>query len=249
MGRKKENETGRFAEVYSRVNTGIFNLVSSLELTEKPLVRKALGKIIRGIEIENIPDTLSKATILVSNYPGIQETLKAVMKVGFKLPDELSLVAIARREIVTETPPALGGLLYRRVLPADKNEAGRYSLNIKNTARALRHLKEGGVLWLSPTGSVEANGLRVKNLRHGAVIFAQKANVPILPMGLITNQDGKVERVKFGEPITLPPEDQVSLFDRDVHLDHFSLLVLAEIAKLLPPGQRGDFEDNRVNLL
>jgi len=171
------------------------------------------------------------------------------MSVGLRLPDELSLVAIARREIVTKTHPALGGFLSRGILPADKNEAGRYSLNIKNTAKALRHLKEGGVLWLSPTGSIEGNGLRVKNLRHGAVIFAQKTDVPILPMGLITNQDGKVERVKFGQPITLPPEDQVSLFDRDTHLNSLSLLVLAEIAKLLPPGQRGDFEDKRFNLL
>lgn len=187
---------------------------------------------------------MSKASVLVSNYPGVKEGLRAVVKVGCHLPgSKLRLLAIARKAVVTEGNPFVGGFLSKAVLPAEKDEKGRYSLTSGTMVRAFRHLQQEGVLWLSPTGNPEGNGLMIKDLRFGAVALALKANVPVVPMGLITNQEKKVKIIEFGEAIVLPSLERVSIFDQDENLRLLSLLILAKIAALLPSGQRGDFED------
>lgn len=244
-----EKDPGRFARFYAGVDTGILEFVSSINMVEKPFVRKLLSGIIRDIEIEGIPDSLAKSAVLVSNYPGVKESLKAVIKVGCELPgSQLRLLAIARKEVITESNPILGGFLKEAVLPAEKNEEGKYSMSHRSTVKALKHLEEGGVLWLSPTGNTEGNGLRMKDLRFGAVALALKTNVPIVPMGLITDKDNKVKRIKFGKNLVLSPIEKVSVFNQDEYLRLLSLLVLGEIAALLPPDQRGDFEDAEAKI-
>ena len=247
MRQENEKNIGIFSRVYADVDTKIFKLVSNLELAEKPLVRKVISEMIRGIEVGEIPDSLSEAAVLTSNYPGVGETLRAIMKIGCELPgQELRLLAIARKEVVINKNPVLGGFLREAVLPAEKDGTGKYSLGLEYTIRALKHLNKNGVLWLSPTGNTGGNGLRVEDLRYGVVTFAQKAKVPIVPVGLITDDQRKIRQVKFGEAIVLAPLDKVSLFDRDRYLHLSSILVLAKIAALLPPGQRGDFEDTQA---
>lgn len=244
MTPESEKDLGRFARFYAGVDTKILKFVSSLNMVEKPFVRKLLSEIIRDIKIEEIPDSLVKSAVLVSNYPGVKESLRAVIKVGCELPGlQLRLLAIARKEVITESNPILGGFLKEAVLPAEKNEEGKYSISPRSAAKALKHLEEGGVLWLSPTGNTEGNGLMMKDLRFGAVTLALKTNVPIVPMGLIIGEDNKVERIKFGRSLVFSPIENVNLFNQEEYLRLLSLLVLGEIATLLPPGQRGDFEN------
>jgi len=245
MRPENERNPGIFSKIYADVDSGIFNAVSGLRLPENPLVRKILKETLRGIEIRSIPESLAGGAVLASNYPDIKETLRAVLKVGCLLPGpELRLLAIAREDIVTRTSPFLGGFLKEAVLPARKDEEGRYSLVPSYAAKALNHLKKGGVLWLSVTGSTEGNGLKKEHVRHGAVALAQKAQVPIVPMGIITNEAKKVIQVRFGQAMIPSSPEEISDFNIDEYRHSFSLLVMEAIAELLPPGQKGDFENS-----
>jgi hypothetical protein len=65
-------------------------------------------------------------------------------------------------------------------------------------------------------------------------------------MGMVTEEKrGKVKivKVRFGEPINPPEVGKLDEFEMgDVLLD-VSWLIMCQTAMLLPPGQRGDFED------
>jgi hypothetical protein len=245
MNQEHRTRLGIIPEAYAAANLKIFQAVASLALAENPFVRRLIDLAIHDIKVEEIPASLLSSAILVSNYPSVPQTLRAVMKVACRIPgEEPRLMGIARQEIITRSNPVVGGFLQPLVLPATKDQNGKYSLAPKQAATALEHIKKGGVLWLSPTGSTEDNGLRVEDLRSGAVVFAQKTEAPIVPMGLITNQQGKITNVVFGDIIELPPMDKVSPFELEDYLADSSVLVLANIAALLPPGQRGkDLEE------
>jgi len=219
----------------------------SLRLVERSReIRRAVDMGIRGIEVEPIPPCLAegKSAILVSNYPSVSKTVGAVLKVACRLPGErLRLKAIGRREVVTEA-----GLWLRAigidclVFPAIKDEAGRYMLEPEIIKEVLAHLEgEGNVLWLSITGKTRGNGLLESDLRTGAALFSLKKRVPIVPMGLAT--EGRIVKVRFGEPINPPELGELSEFEMGDFLVDVSRLIMCKIAALLPAGQRGDFED------
>jgi len=162
------------------------------------------------------------------------------MKVACRIPGkETRLMGIARQEIVTKSNPLVGGFIQSLILPAIKDEEGKYSLAPKQAAKALKHIEEGCLLWLSPTGSTEDNGLRLEDLRLGAVTFAQRAEAPIIPMGLITDEAGRITKIVFGDAIKLLPTAGVNPFELEEYLYVSSVLVLASIAVLLPADQRG----------
>lgn len=62
-------------------------------------------------------------------------------------------------------------------------------------------------------------------------------------MGIITNEAGKVIKVKFGQVMIPSSQEEISDFDIDEYRQSFSLLVMEKIAELLPSGQKGDFEN------
>jgi len=210
-----------------------------------------LDVAIRGIEVEPIPTYLGdgKRAILVSNYPSVSQTLMAVMKVGCRLPGEkLRLKAIARKELVTRANALLKALgVDRHIFPAMKDQSGKYVLETETLKGVLAHLDgQGNVLWLSITGKTRGNGLLERDLRTGAALFSLKKKIPIVPMGLVAKDKGrKVEivEVRFGEPIDPPEVGKLDEFKMGDLLVDISRLIMCRIAALLPPGQRGDFED------
>jgi len=219
--------------------------------------RKILDVSIRGIEVEPIPACLGdgQRAIVVSNYPSVSQTLMAVMKVGSRLPGEdLRLKAIARKEIVARANVVLKALgVDRRIFPALKDQSGKYALDPNTLKQVLAHLNgEGNVLWLSITGKTRGNGLLECDLRTGAALFAVKKNIPIVPMGLVTQERGgkvKIVRVRFGEPINPPNMGKPDEFEMGDLLLDFSRLIMCHIASLLPAGQRGDFENVEDKLI
>ncbi|HDN80628.1 MAG TPA: hypothetical protein ENG33_09220 [Chloroflexi bacterium] len=224
----------------------------SLRLLERSmLARKMMDVAIMGIKVEPIPNSLDdgKRAILVSNYPSVSQTLKAVIKVGCRLPGEKPrLKAIARRELVERASVLLKALgVDQYIFPATKNRSGKYTLEPDTLKKVLAHLDgQGNVLWLSITGKTRGNGLLERDLRTGAALFALKKKIPIVPMGLVTREEeGRVRivEVRFGEPIEPPEVGKLSDFERSDLLVDISRLIMCRIAALLPPGQRGDFED------
>jgi hypothetical protein len=238
--------------VLGEISEGIDARLSSLVLIERSRkVREMVDLGIRGIEVEPIPSSLDEGerAILVSNYPSISQTLRALLKLGCRLPGEgFRLKAIARKEVKTEANLVLKALgIDKLVFPAQKDEAGVYKLERRTYREVLAYLDEPGhVLWLSLTGKTRGNGLLEGDLRTGAALFSVTKRVPISPMGLITKEERgklKVVKVRFGEPIDPPEVGEMAEFERSDFLIDFSKLAMCEIAKLLLPGQRGDFEN------
>lgn len=238
--------------VLGEISEGIDTRLCSLVLMERSRkVREMVDLGIRGIEIEPIPSSLdeSKRAILVSNYPSISKTLRALLKMGCRLPGEgFRLRAIARKEVATEANLVLKALgIDKFIFPAEKDEAGVYKLERRTYREVLAYLDEPGcVLWLSLTGKTRGNGLLEGDLRTGAALFSLTKRVPIVPLGLVTKEEGgksKVVKARFGEPIDPPEIGEMAEFERSDFLIDFSKLTMCEIAKLLPPGQRGDFKN------
>jgi len=219
-------------------------------------VRRLTDWAIRGVRVEPIPPSLdgTRAAILVSNYPSVFQSLRAVIKVGCRISTEHPrLRAIARPEIVTKA-----NLLFKVlgvgqfVFPVHKDQAGAYRLEGRLVKDILRWLDgAGNVLWLSITGRTRGNGLLEGDLRTGAAVFALKKGVPLVPMGLVTREiqgKSRVVGVRFAEPIYPPSASELDDFERADYLIDLTKLAMCEVARLLPSGQRGDFEDAEQKL-
>jgi hypothetical protein len=244
-------------EASSRLmNTGILGgldaWLRSLNLLERSrIVRRIVDLTTRGVEIEPFPPHLDQAhrAILVSNYPSVSQTLRAVLKAACRLPgEEFRLRGIGRPEVVTNATSLLKALgIDRLVFPARKDEAGMFRMETRVVKDILAFLDgPGRVLWVSVTGRTRGNGLLAGDLRTGAALFSVKTGVPLVPMAMVTrDKRGKplVTKVRFGPPIEPPNGEQMGDFEKTDLLVDFSKLAMCEIAKLLPPGQRGDFEN------
>src|SRR4030042_351353 len=219
-------------------------------------VRRLTELGIRGIEVAPIPASLdeTRAAILVSNYPSVFQSLRAVIKVGCRLsPERVRIRAVARPEIIAEANllfKALGVGQY--VFPVHKEQAGAYRLEGRLVKDILRWLESpGNVLWLSITGRTRGNGLLEGDLRTGAALFSFKKGVPLVPMGLVTKEKKgrlRVVGVRFGEPIYPLPTGDLDDFQKTDYLIDLTTLAMCEVARLLPPGQRGDFEEAEQKL-
>ncbi|MGB9298990.1 MAG: hypothetical protein WCD51_00205 [Anaerolineae bacterium] len=250
--------TEALASVLKRGTVGrIDSALGSLALLDRSRkVRQLTDRAIRGIEVVPIPASLdgTRAAILVSNYPSVFQSLRAVIKVGCRISTErVRIRAVARPEIITE-----GNLLFKAlgvgqfVFPVHKDQAGAYRLEGRLVKDILRWLEiRGNVLWLSITGRTRGNGLLEGDLRTGAALFSFKKGVPLVPMGLVTKEKKgrlRVIGVRFGEPICPLPTGELDDFERADYLIDLTTLAMCEVARLLPRGQRGDFEEAEQKL-
>jgi len=235
-----------------KIPRGLDVRLRSLRLLDRSRwVRRITDMAIMGIKVDPIPACLGegKRAIVVSNYPSVSQTLMAAIKVGCRLPGQrFRAKGISRKEVVTEANALLKALgVDQLIFPALKDPSGKYVLEPDTLKKILAHLEgPGNVLWLSITGKTRGNGLLERDIRTGAALFSLKKKVPIVPMGLVTQEKkGKkrVVKVRFGEPITPPEVGGLDEFERSDLLLDISRLIMCQIAALLPPGQRGDFED------
>ncbi len=249
-------------EVSSLARTGISDgfdaWLRSLSLLERSrMVRKLVDLTTTGVEIEPIPAWLGEAhsAILVSNYPSVSQSLRALIKLLCRLPGEKSrLRGIGRPEVITQANSVLKALgISDLVFPVHKDEAGAYRLQRKVVQEILAYLDgPGHVLWLSITGRTRGNGLLEGDLRSGAALFCVKTGIPLVPIGLVTREDKgrlKVVEIRFGEPIRPAQIGETGDFERSDLLIDVTKLAMCRVAELLPPGQRGDFEDFEEKLV
>jgi len=248
VSRLVQAASSTLGKIPQRIDAGL----RSLRLLDRSRwVRKMTDVAIMGIEMEPIPACLGegKSAILVSNYPSVPQTLRAVIKAGCRLPGQrFRAKAISRKEVVTGANVLLRALgIDQHIFPVLKDSSGKYVLETDILRKVLAHLDgQGNVLWLSITGNTRGNGLLERDLRTGAALFSLKKNIPIVPMGLVTKEkEGEpvIVRVRFGEPINPPEMGKPDEFEMGDFLLDISRLIICQIAALLPPGQRGDFED------
>ena len=214
------------------------------------VARKLVDVTTRGVDVEPIPACLgeSQTALLVSNYPSVSQTLRALIKMGCRLPGEgYRLKGIGRPDVVRKANSLLKALgIDGLIFPVYKDDAGAYRLHRRVTKQVLDYLEgEGNVLWMSITGTTRGNGLLEGDVRTGAALFAVSKGVPLVPMGLVTREHKgrlKVVKVRFGEPIQPPRVEELNEFERNDLLLDLSRMALCGVACLLPRGQRGDFE-------
>ncbi len=240
-----------YTEATGGLSSAVDGTLRSLDLLQRSgRVRQVVDFAIRGLEVERIPPCLGEArkAILVSNYPSVSQTLRAVIKVGCRLPGKrFRLKGIGRSEVITQANSLLKALgVPNLVFPVHKDEAGAYRLHRRVVQEVLAYLDgTGHVLWLSLTGRTRGNGLLEGDLRTGAALFSVKKGVPLVPMALVTREErgrSKVVKIKFGQPMDSPEPKEMGDFEKTDFLMDLSKLALCQVARLLPPGQRGDFE-------
>ena len=223
----------------------------SLSLLDRSAaVRRLADLAIRGMEVEAVPSCLGvgRTAILVSNYPSIYQTLRALIKTACRFPgDGFRLKGIGRTDVVRNAGATLKALGIGDLLfPVYTDDAGAYKLHKSVVKEVLDYLaEEGNVLWVSITGRTRGNGLLETDIRTGAALLSTRLGVPLVPMGLVTRQikdKAKVIQVRFGEAVQPPRMEGVGEFERTDLLLDLSRLVLCRVAGLLPSGQRGDFE-------
>jgi 1-acyl-sn-glycerol-3-phosphate acyltransferase len=110
-------------------------------------------------------------------------------------------------------------------------------------------LKTGVALGIAPEGTRSQTGQLLEG-KPGTVLLAQKANVPIIPVGiagsenffryLFTLRRPKIT-LRFGPVIIIPPMDRAN---RDAWLQKSTEDIMLSIAAVLPPKYWGFYKDH-----
>jgi len=109
---------------------------------------------------------------------------------------------------------------------------------------ALDHIRKGGLLGIAPEGTRSQVGSMLE-AKSGTIFLADRANVPIIPVGISGTEDcmEKLFRFErphikavFGHPYTLPPIDRD---DRETSITRATEEMMCRIAVLLPEKYHG----------
>ncbi len=133
----------------------------------------------------------------------------------------------------------LGGAIYIK-----RGEVDRKALR-----EALAAIEQGDVFGLAPEGTRSRTKKMIRG-RDGAAYLASKANIPILPVGLV-NTDvvfGNMFRLRrtrlecrIGQPFTLP---DLGHRPKSHELSAYTHLIMVHIAALLPERYHGYYADS-----
>ncbi len=109
---------------------------------------------------------------------------------------------------------------------------------------SLKHIKSGGILGIAPEGTRSRNGKLIQ-AKSGVALIAEKAGVPIIPVGIYGSEDTMFKLrhfqrpdvyVIFGKSFLLPAIDRV---DREASLLRNTDEIMCRIAVLLPEKYHG----------
>jgi 1-acyl-sn-glycerol-3-phosphate acyltransferase len=108
----------------------------------------------------------------------------------------------------------------------------------------LEHIKRGGLLGIAPEGTRSRNG-ELLQAKSGVALIAEKAGVPIIPVGIHGTEDTMFRLThlqrpeifaSFGKPFILPLVDHR---DRNQSVLDNTDEIMCRIASLLPPKYHG----------
>lgn len=205
------------------------------------IISRIILKLMAKVDIEgyeNIPPT--GGAIVVTNHIG-------------RLDAMLGVVLADREDIIMMIAQKYEKNLFWRfmvknldALWLNREEADFHTLRIVQ-----KRLKGGGILGMAPEGTRS----KTESLNYGkpgAAYLADKAQVPIIPIGLTGTEDRQVKanfkrlrririHAKIGKPLHLPP---VSRQTRDADLQKNTEEIMCQIAALIPPSYRGVYADH-----
>lgn len=133
-----------------------------------------------------------------------------------------------------------------------KVHRGQYDRKLIDTLLSV--LNSGFPLLLAPEGT-RSHSLGMQRANPGIAYLADKAKVPVIPVGVFGSTEDFMEKalqgkrpvigMNIGKPITLPPLVGKGTALREMRQDNADL-VLAHVAALLPPEYRGFYEEHAV---
>ena len=131
-------------------------------LQRSGVVRRLVDLSTRGVKIDPIPRYLGQGrrAVLVSNYPSVSQTLRALIKAGCRFPGEgFRLKGIGRPDVVAHASTALKTLgIDSLIFPVYKDDAGAYRLHKRVVKEVFDYLDgEGSILWMSITGTTRGS--------------------------------------------------------------------------------------------
>ena len=115
---------------------------------------------------------------------------------------------------------------------------------------ALDQLRSGAIVGIAPEGTRSRETQGLLEGKQGAALLAARANVPIVPVGILGSDRIneywlKLKRppviIKVGKPYTLPDMDREN---RQAWLSRYTDEIMCRIAVLLPPEYRGFYKDH-----
>ena len=180
---------------------------------------------------ENIPG--KGPYIVVLNHTSVVDT--PVLMLAFP-PMKWSFFAVDKWRTHPIYGPIMGwlGAIYVK-----RGEVDRATLR-----QAMNAIKDGMVFGLAPEGTRSATGSLLE-ARDGAAYLASRANVPILPVGIVNNDRLFTNFKKFrrtraeihiGEPFMLP---ELGRRAKGADLTAYTHLIMAKIAAQLPESYHG----------
>jgi 1-acyl-sn-glycerol-3-phosphate acyltransferase len=120
--------------------------------------------------------------------------------------------------------------------------------------KALSVLESGYPLLMSPEGG-RSHTTALRRAKPGLAFIIERANVPVLPVGIVGTTDDFFSRalrgqrpgleMHIGKPMRLPPVEGRGEQRRESR-QHNADLVMAQIASLLPEDYRGVYADEAV---
>ena len=158
---------------------------------------------------------------------------------------------LGKRELIEM--PILGALFRAGgIHPVDRRTA-----DVDAFRTAMRILESGNILAVFPEGTRSSDGA-LQPVREGVAVLALRSGVPVLPVAVVDSdklwpkasllpRPGRRVTVRFGRPFVvgdeLPGSAAGNRRDRRQLKDAATRLIMARIAELLPPRQRGVYTD------
>jgi 1-acyl-sn-glycerol-3-phosphate acyltransferase len=205
------------------------------------LISRIILKLIAKVEIEgieNVPPT--GGAIVVTNHIGRLDAM-----LGVVLADREDIIMMVAEKYQTNF---FWNFMVKNLdaLWLNRDEADFRTLRIVQN-----RLKAGEILGMAPEGTRS----KTESLTYGkpgAAYLADKASVPIIPIGLTGTEDRLVKanfkklrririQAKIGEPIFLPSLNRRT---RDEDLQRNTEEIMCQIASLIPLSYRGVYADH-----
>lgn len=201
------------------------------------LALRTVLRILLKLEIRGVENTPSTGTLVVAiNHASFLDPLIA----GAFLPRTvipLGKVELFRNRLFGWVFPAYG------VIPIHRGEIDRAAIR-----RSLEVLRSGGALLVAPEGTRSRDG-RLQHARSGVALLAVRTDATLLPVAVWGVQAfwrnlRRLRRTEahmaIGQPL------RIAVHDRRIpreQLDEITDELMYRLAELLPPEQRGVYQD------
>ncbi len=203
----------------------------------RSLIQTLIGSLTRTtyLQTENLPP--SGGIILATNH-------------NSRVDSALLLSNPVRQDITALVAKEYRDSLFFRIIvqAADVIWLDRSKADFSAFRVAVEKIKEGRVLGIAPEGTRSRIGQLLEG-KPGIQLLTSRADVPIVPVGIIGSEDMMQKMrafkrpetiVRFGKAFTLPPLPREN---RDEAVQQNTTEVMCQIAALLPVRYRGFYKD------